>query len=135
RTTLPSELDHEAVCSAILENLGERPATLRTFDLGSDKLAAAVRLPREHNPALGLRACRLGLARPSMLRAQLRGMIRAMSRAKKGAVLLPMIGSVDELTSVRAIFDEERENLKAADVDVWDGIKVGVMVELPAAVF
>ena len=135
RTELPTEHDHEAVCTAILERLGDKPATLRTFDLGSDKLAAAVRLPREHNPALGLRACRLGLARPAMFRAQLRGIIRATSKARRGSILLPMIGSVDELMSVREIYDEECANLRRDGVDVWDGIKIGVMIELPAAVW
>lgn len=135
RTELPSEADHEGVCAAILDGLGDRPATLRTFDLGSDKLAAAVRLPREHNPALGLRACRLGLARPQMLRSQLRGMIRAFAPRKRGAILLPMIGSVEELMSVREIIDEEMENLATEGVDVWRGMKVGVMIELPAAVW
>jgi phosphotransferase system enzyme I (PtsI) len=135
RDELPSETDHYDVCAAILDGVGNLPATLRTFDLGSDKLAAAVRLPREHNPALGLRACRLGLARPSMMRAQLRGMVRAFSPRKRGAILLPMIGSVEELAAVREILDEELENLEKEGVEVWRGIKVGVMIELPAAVW
>ena len=135
RSELPTEQDHEDVCDAILDKIGSRPATLRSFDLGSDKLAAAVRLPREHNPALGLRACRLGLARPNMMRSQFRGMIRAMSKHKRGAILLPMIGSVDELMAVRDIYDEEVAGLRKDGVDVWDGIKLGVMIELPAAVW
>ncbi len=135
RTELPTEHDHEEVCRAILDGLGDKPATLRTFDLGSDKLAAAVRMPREQNPALGLRACRLGLARPAMLRAQFRGMIRACSAARRGSILLPMIGSTDELDQVKEIFAEEAAALAADGVDVWDGIKLGIMIELPAAVW
>ncbi len=135
RTDLPSEEDHAGVCRAILDGIGSYPATLRTFDIGSDKLAAAVRLPREHNPALGLRACRLGLARPEMLRTQLRGMVRAISERKRGSILLPMIGSVDELLAVKAIFAQECDRLRTVGVDVWDGILLGVMIELPAAVW
>jgi phosphotransferase system enzyme I (PtsI) len=135
RQDLPSEEDHRLVCDAILDGLGDRPATLRTFDIGSDKLAAAVRLPREHNPALGLRACRLGLARPDMLRAQLRGMIRSLSAHRRGSILLPMIGSVDELLAVKDIFRAEQDHLRAEGVDVWDGIQLGIMIELPAAVW
>jgi phosphoenolpyruvate-protein phosphotransferase (PTS system enzyme I) len=135
RHDLPSEEDHYAVSAAILDAVGNMPATLRTFDLGSDKLAAAVRLPREHNPALGLRACRLGLARPHMMRAQLRGMIRAFSERRRGSILLPMIGSVEELMSVREMVDDEMNRLSAEGVDVWREMKLGVMIELPAAVW
>jgi phosphotransferase system enzyme I (PtsI) len=135
RRELPSHLDHETVCGAILDGLGDMPATLRTFDIGSDKLAAAVRLPREHNPALGLRACRLGLARPTMFRAQLRGMLKAIFARKRGSILLPMIGSVDELTAVRALIDGEVEALGNDGIPRWEGLRVGVMIELPAAVW
>lgn len=135
RNELPSDVDHETVCAAILDGLGDKPATLRTFDIGSDKLAAAVKLPREHNPALGLRACRLGLARPTMFRAQLRGMLRAIFARKRGAILLPMIGSVEELMAVRDLIDAEIEGLEKSGIERWDGLKIGVMIELPAAVW
>lgn len=135
RSELPSDDDHEAVCGAILDGLGDLPATLRTFDIGSDKLAAAVRLPREHNPALGLRACRLGLARPTMFRAQLRGMLKAIFARKRGSILLPMIGSVEELMAVRELIDGESEALEKSGVPRWEGLRVGVMIELPAAVW
>lgn len=135
RKDLPSEADHTEVCCAILDALGDRPASLRTFDIGSDKMAKSVKLPREHNPALGLRACRLGLARPPMLRSQLRGMVRAISARKRGSILLPMIGSVEELLAVRAMLDDEVAALAREGVDVWRGLTVGVMIELPAAVW
>lgn len=135
RSELPTDDDHETVCGAILDGLGSMPATLRTFDIGSDKLAAAVRLPREHNPALGLRACRLGLARPTMFRAQLRGMLRAIFVRKRGAILLPMIGSVEELMAVRELIDGETDALENHGVLRWQGLRVGVMIELPAAVW
>ncbi|MBI1946892.1 MAG: phosphoenolpyruvate--protein phosphotransferase [Deltaproteobacteria bacterium] len=135
RQDLPDEAAHAEVCGAILDALGDRPATLRTFDIGSDKMAKAVKLPREHNPALGLRACRLGLARPPMLRSQLRGMVRAISARKRGSILLPMIGSVEELTAVRELLAEEMDKLAHEGVEVWRELKVGVMIELPAAVW
>ncbi|MCC7072028.1 MAG: phosphoenolpyruvate--protein phosphotransferase [Deltaproteobacteria bacterium] len=135
RAELPNEQAHAEACGAILDALGDKPATLRTFDIGSDKMAKAVKLPREHNPALGLRACRLGLARPPMLRTQLRGMVRAISARQRGSILLPMIGSVEELVAVREILDQEMHQLTAEGVPVWRGLKVGVMIELPAAVW
>jgi phosphotransferase system enzyme I (PtsI) len=135
RVEVPSADEHEAACAAILGGLGGRPATLRTFDLGSDKLSAAIRAPREQNPALGLRGVRLGLARVQALRDQLRGMIRAMRRHGNGRILLPMIGSVDEVSAVRALIREECAALAAAGEDVPAAIPVGVMIELPAAVW
>jgi phosphotransferase system enzyme I (PtsI) len=135
RTTLPTAVEHERVCSAILQDLAGRPATLRTFDLGSDKMSAAMRAPREQNPALGLRGVRLGLARPQALRAQLRGMAAALSVHRNGQILVPMVGNVDEVRAVRAILHEELDQLAAEGVDVWREIKVGVMIELPSAVF
>ena len=135
RPDLPDEAAHAEACGEILDALGDRPAALRTFDIGSDKMAKAIKIPREHNPALGLRACRLGLARPQMLRAQLRGMVRAISARRRGSILLPMIGSVEELSAVKDILGEEMGRLAQEGVDVWRDMKVGVMIELPAAVW
>ena len=135
RTEVPNADEHEQACTSILLGLQGRPATLRTFDLGSDKLSAAIRVPREQNPALGLRGVRLGLARLPALRAQLRGMVRALSLRRHGQILLPMIGSVDEVVAVRALLREEMDLLQHEGFDVWREIPVGVMIELPVAVW
>ncbi|HEY1100063.1 MAG TPA: phosphoenolpyruvate--protein phosphotransferase, partial [Myxococcota bacterium] len=135
RSNVPTAVEHEEACDAILDGLAGRLATLRTFDLGSDKMSAAMRAPREQNPALGLRGVRLGLAREPALRAQLRGMAKALSRRRHGQILLPMIGNVDEVVAVKALLREELDKLEAEGVDVWRDIKVGVMIELPSAVF
>jgi len=135
RGTIPQAPEHERVCAAILQDLGDRPATLRTFDLGSDKMSAAMRAPREQNPALGLRGVRLGLARPVALRAQLRGMAAALGASPHGQLLVPMIGNLDELRAVKAILREETDALRQEGRAVRDDVKVGVMIELPAAVW
>jgi phosphotransferase system enzyme I (PtsI) len=70
-----------------------------------------------------------------MFRAQLRGMIQAFSARRRGAILLPMIGSVEELMRVREIIEEEMDALARDGVMVWREMKVGIMVELPAAVW
>lgn len=135
RGTLPTALEHEQACRAILKDLDGRTATLRTFDLGSDKMSAAMRAPREQNPALGLRGVRLGLARPQALSAQLRGMAIALSAHRHGQILIPMVGNIEELRSVKAMLAIELDRLESEGVDVWRGIKVGVMIELPSAVW
>jgi phosphotransferase system enzyme I (PtsI) len=135
RVVVPTVDEHEAACAAILAGLGGRPAVLRTFDLGSDKLSAAIRAPKEQNPALGLRGVRLGLARTQALRDQLRGMVRAIRRHGSGRILLPMIGSVDEVVAVRRLLQEELQALAAAGEAVPEEVPLGVMIELPAAVW
>ncbi len=135
RGTIPSADEHEAAAAAILTDLQGRPATLRTFDLGSDKMSAAMRAPREQNPALGLRGVRLGLARPQALRAQLRGMAKAMSTHRHGQILVPMVGHLEELREVKALLREELDQLESDGITVCRDIKVGVMIELPSAVW
>src|SRR5512141_293888 len=76
RTTLPSEEEHYRNYRQILEALGPRPVTIRTFDLGGDKLPAGART-HDENPALGLRAVRYCLRHPEMFRVQLRALLRA----------------------------------------------------------
>ena len=78
---LPKESDHTRVYSHVLDAVGrDRRTVFRTFDLGSDKLAPKLKMPREVNPALGLRACRLGVVHEKLFRKQLRGILRARCR-------------------------------------------------------
>jgi phosphoenolpyruvate-protein phosphotransferase (PTS system enzyme I) len=135
RSDIPDAAEHAEAAAEILRALGDRPAVLRTFDLGSDKMSAAIRVPREQNPALGLRGVRLGFKREDAMRAQLRGMARALSLARRGSILLPMIGSVEDVLLARRWLREEQEALAKEGVDVWWELQVGVMIELPAAVW
>jgi phosphotransferase system enzyme I (PtsI) len=133
---IPSASDHFHDTARLLDELDpDMPAHVRVFDLGSDKLAQQLSLPAEDNPALGLRGVRLGLEHPELLRAQLSGMVRAMSARRRGSILLPMICCVEELEQVRAVLNEEMDALEADGVDVWREIPLGVMIELPAAVW
>jgi phosphotransferase system enzyme I (PtsI) len=132
--TIPDDDAHALACTDALSLLPEMPAVFRTLDLGSDKLASFLDVPREQNPALGLRACRLGLVRPAILRPQLRGLLRATS-CGTGAILLPLIGSVDELLQVREMITSEMDRLEDDGLPVWREVPVGVMIELPSAVW
>ena len=135
RPELPSEDEHAAVYGRLIDALAPgMPATLRTFDLGSDKLSSLVKMPKEPNPALGLRASRLGVARPALLRAQLRGMLRATSSGR-GSILLPMIGSVEELREVKGVVHDEMDKMEKAGLPVRRDVPIGIMVELPSAVW
>jgi phosphotransferase system enzyme I (PtsI) len=135
RSTLPTEAEHTEAYRRVIDALGpERKTVLRTFDLGGDKMALSVKIPKEDNPALGLRATRLGLSQPHLLRRQLRAMARA-AIPDRTAILLPMIASVNELRRVREMLSEEMDTLERQGVPVWREIPVGAMIELPAAVW
>ncbi|WP_340138212.1 putative PEP-binding protein, partial [Stenotrophomonas maltophilia] len=81
----------------------------------------------EENPALGLRGVRLTLARPDLMRIQLRAILRAVP-AGQCRIMLPMVADLDDYRPVRALLDEVR-----AELGVAEAIPLGVMIETPAA--
>jgi phosphotransferase system enzyme I (PtsI) len=111
-----------------------RPVTIRTLDIGADKALdadlahAAVGL----NPALGLRAIRYCLAEPQMFAAQLRAILRA-SALGPVRILLPMIAHAHEVAQALALIEEAKQQLAAAGEAFDPLVKVGGMIEIPAA--
>jgi phosphotransferase system enzyme I (PtsI) len=131
RSDLPSEEEHYQNYRRILEGLAPRPVTIRTFDLGGDKLPSGMRVPAE-NPALGLRAIRYCLRQPDMFKTQLRALLRASVHGNL-KIMFPMISGVAELRAARRALDEARVELERAAVPVKKEIPVGIMIELPSA--
>ncbi|MGH2770062.1 MAG: dihydroxyacetone kinase phosphoryl donor subunit DhaM, partial [Actinomycetota bacterium] len=129
RESLPTEEEQEAVYLQVAEALEGRPLVLRTFDLGGDKQARALSTSSESNPALGLRGIRLALARPAVLATQLRAALKVGSRFPL-RITFPMVASLDEYRSARAILEREKEALGGAGMRFSAGIGVGVMVEI-----
>jgi phosphotransferase system enzyme I (PtsI) len=135
RATLPTLEDHVRSYRYVLEAMGDdRPVVMRTVDLGSDKSTPALRLPREENPALGLRACRLGLVEKDMFRAQLRALLVA-STAGDLRIMFPMVSGVQELREVKELLDDVKEQLARARIPFDEATKVGIMIEVPSAVW
>lgn len=135
QASLPSEAEHRRVYRHVLDAVGrDRQVVFRTFDLGSDKLAPKLKMPPEENPALGLRACRLGVVHEKLFRKQLRSILRA-SADGGGAIMFPMISGVSELRHVLGILDDEKEKLAKAGERFAEKIPVGTMIELPSAVW
>ncbi|HEX9287997.1 MAG TPA: phosphoenolpyruvate--protein phosphotransferase [Anaeromyxobacteraceae bacterium] len=130
RTDLPSEEEHYQNYRQILEGLAPRPVTIRTFDLGGDKLPAGVR-SHDENPALGLRAVRYCLRHPDMFRAQLRGLLRASVHGNL-RVMFPMVSGVAELRAAKRALLEAREELRREGIETRLP-PIGIMVELPSA--
>jgi phosphotransferase system enzyme I (PtsI) len=134
--SLPDEETHYLAAVRVLEKLAGRPATIRTFDLGSDKLAKFVVDAdlQEANPALGLRSIRLCLAplgRP-LFEAQMRGLLRASAHGPL-KIMFPMISGVAELRAVREIVDQLKDELRGAGIAFDEGVKLGIMIEMPSA--
>ncbi len=131
RAELPDEEEQHEAYLGVLEALGNRPVTIRTFDLGGDKLPAGMRVPAE-NPALGLRAIRYCLRQPDLFRTQLRALLRASVHGNL-RIMFPMISGVAELRAAKRHLQEVREELRRDGVRVKQHIPVGIMIEVPSA--
>ncbi|PWC55024.1 phosphoenolpyruvate--protein phosphotransferase [Azospirillum sp. TSO22-1] len=135
RDDLPDEDEQYGLLRAIVEGMGGRPVTARTFDVGGEKLAGWMtgRYTEPANPALGLRAIRLGLREPKLLETQLAAMLRAGAHGPL-RILLPMICSVAEVQTVREMIANVARRLRRRGVPIADPLPpVGVMVEVPGA--
>ncbi|NVB77603.1 MAG: phosphoenolpyruvate--protein phosphotransferase [Kofleriaceae bacterium] len=133
---MPDEERHYQTAVAVLEKLKGKPATIRTFDLGSDKLARFIEDAdlSEQNPALGLRSIRLCLSSigRDLFRAQLRGLLRASAHGPM-KIMFPMISGVAELRAVKAVVDEVKAELAVEGVPFDADVKLGIMIEMPSA--
>ena len=127
---LPSEEEHYRMYRRILESLGPRPVTIRTFDLGADKLPAGVR-SHDDNPALGLRAIRYCLRHPEVFRPQLRGLLRAGVHGNL-KIMFPMVSGLGELRAAKRVLLECRDELRREGAE-FRLPPVGIMMELPSA--
>jgi phosphocarrier protein FPr len=132
RDTMPSEQEQEAAYRGIAGSLGGRPLILRTLDAGGDKPLPFLPVPAEANPFLGLRGLRLGLARPDVLRTQLRAVLR-VAADHPVKVMFPMVTTLAEVRAAKALVEEARREVEDAGGRVPPHLEVGIMVEVPAA--
>ena len=118
--------------SHVLKTMGKRPVTIRTMDLGGDKVVEELQITEEKNPLLGWRAIRHSLANPALFKVQLRAILRA-SVDGNVRIMFPMISGIEELEQAHALFDEARAECKKKKHPYAEDIKVGVMIEIPSA--
>jgi phosphotransferase system enzyme I (PtsI) len=132
---VPDEETHYKQAVEVIERMRGRPATLRTFDLGADKLAGFLSGEmKEANPALGLRSIRLcltDLGRP-LFKTQLRGLLRASAHGPL-RIMFPMISGVGELRAAKAVLEEVKAELRVEHIAFDEAVKVGIMIEMPSA--
>ena len=130
RGDLPSEDEHYENYRTILEQLGDRPVTIRTFDLGGDKLPVGEKSHAE-NPALGLRALRYCLRHAGLFKSQLRGLLRSSVHGNL-RIMFPMVSGIAELRAAKKMLNEAADELRREGVP-FRMPPVGIMVELPSA--
>ena len=131
RTSEPSEEDHYDAYAHAIKFLVDRPLTIRTLDLGADKLAAGMEAGREKNPFLGLRSIRLSLQHVALFKVQLRAILR-VSVLGNVRILLPMVSNINEIRRTKTILEEVKDELRREGHAFCEDIPVGIMVEVPA---
>jgi multiphosphoryl transfer protein len=127
RAELPTEDEQVHTLSSIAADLSGRPLIVRTLDVGADKPLPAVPMEPEANPFLGQRGLRLSLARPELLLAQLRAILRVAAEHPL-KVMFPMVSTAAELDAALQLLDRAR-----AQTGVRAELEAGIMVEVPAA--
>ena len=129
---LPAEDVQFEEYKKVAQDMKGKPVIIRTMDIGGDKELKYLDLPSEMNPFLGYRAIRISLNRPDIFKVQLRALLRA-SAFGDIHIMYPMIASVEEVKQANAMLDECKEELTAEGKEFNKDIKVGIMIEVPAA--
>jgi len=129
----PSEEEQYQIYREQLEAFAPKLVTMRTLDIGGDKSLPYFPI-EEANPFLGWRGIRVTLDHPEIFTAQIHAMLRASVGLDNLQIMLPMISNVNEVTSALQLIKKEYREL------IQEGVKVkfpsiGVMIELPAAVY
>ena len=133
RDRFPGEEEQTTLYTRVLRMMEPHPVVLRTLDIGGDKPLPYFPI-EEQNPFLGWRGIRISLDQPDLFKTQLRAMLRAGTAHPNLSILLPMIGSVDELSQALELLREAQAELAEDGVTVRTP-KVGIMVEVPSAVY
>ncbi|MDE7168875.1 MAG: phosphoenolpyruvate--protein phosphotransferase [Mucispirillum sp.] len=128
---ISEEMNYRLLSNA-LSALKGKPLTVRTFDLGGDKISRFMPHNVEENPALGLRAIRYSMKYSEFFAAQIRAVLRAGLHGDI-RLMFPMISSVDELLEVKEFINQEIFRLKELRIPHKDNIPIGIMIELPSA--
>ncbi len=129
----PTEQEQLEFYHAIAQIIAPHPLTIRTADLGADKLPPYLNLEPEANPFLGCRGIRQSLAQPELFKTQLRAILRASSQFNL-RLMLPMISSITEVRQTKQLLQQAQQELEQEKVPFAPKIPLGIMLEVPAAV-
>ena len=132
RKDAPTQDEQRDAYRYILETMYPCPVTIRTLDAGGDKLVNGITAVNESNPFMGWRSIRVCLDREDIFCTQLKALLLANTKGNL-RLLLPMISGMTELRRARACIEKSRKELEAEGHKVAK-VKMGVMIEVPAAV-
>ncbi|KTS19193.1 peptidase [Methylobacterium indicum] len=131
---MPSAAEQQILYETVFDAVGDLPVTIRTLDIGGDKVLPYMKALEEENPALGWRAIRIGLDRPGLLRMQLRALLKA-ARGRPLKIMFPMVATVDEFVQAKRIVEREKAHLTRHGYPLPSECRLGVMVEVPSLLF
>ncbi len=132
RPGLPTEDEQYQVYREVVEKMAPHPVTIRTLDVGGDKLVSEIDLSDEANPAMGLRAIRFSLKEEKIFRTQMRAILRASAHGQV-RILFPMITGVAEILSCKRLLAQLKEELSREGHRFDPHIQIGIMIETPSA--
>ena len=130
--TYPTEEQQFEAYKKTVEMMEGKTVVIRTLDIGADKKVDYFDLKAEENPAMGMRAIRICLTRPTLFKTQLRALCRASAYGKI-AIMFPMIISVDEVRRSRELLRQVQNELRHEGIAFDESMEVGIMIETPAA--
>lgn len=128
----PTENEQFEAYKKVVLKLKNKEVIIRTLDIGGDKDLKYMKLPKEDNPFLGYRAIRICLDDINLFKVQLRAILKASAYGNV-AIMIPMISSLEELRKTKKIINEVKEELREKKIKFDENIKIGIMIEIPAA--
>ena len=128
----PTEDQQFEAYKKVLADMDGKEVIIRTLDIGADKQIGYFNLPKEDNPAMGMRALRICLNRPEIFKTQLRALYRASAFGKLG-IMFPMVTSVWEVREAKKLCEEVKRDLKHEGIPYSEDVQIGIMIETPAA--
>lgn len=132
RSAMPREDEQYHAYRTVAESFPSHPVLIRTFDLGGDKFPVFLRTPFEDNPLLGRRGVRVCSDEPDLFLAQLRAILRAAVHGDV-RIMLPMVNTAGEIMVVRELLEAAQDHLCRMDIPFGGDVKLGAMIETPAA--
>ncbi len=130
--SVPDEEEQLREYRAVIEAAPNRAVVIRTLDLGGDKQVPYFGHQGEANPFMGWRSIRLSTAHPEFFQTQLRAILRAGRHGQVG-VMFPMVSTLEEVQRLKRLLRRTKLQLLRSGVPFSEGIKFGVMLEVPAA--
>lgn len=132
RSSLPDEEEQFQIYSSVARDMAPFPVTIRTFDLGGDKLSHLIPFEPEENPFLGCRGLRFSLFRPDIFKIQIKAVMRAAVEGNL-QLMFPMVNDVEDLLQAKELVSECAAELQAHGIKHNANIPIGVMIEIPSA--